>query len=123
MSANGWLQLALILGGLVAITKPLGIYLVRVLDPELEGPTFLDRVLGPIERFVYRLIGVDPAREQSWKRYTFSMVLFTAVPTLVTYALLRAQAVLPLNPQGLSAVRPDLAFNTAVSFSTNTNWQ
>jgi K+-transporting ATPase ATPase A chain len=123
MSANGWLQLALILAGLLAITKPLGIYLVRVLDPEVEGPTFLDRVLGPVERFIYRLVGVDPAREQGWRRYTFSMIMFTAVPTLVTYVLLRAQAALPLNPQGLTAVRPDLAFNTAVSFSTNTNWQ
>ena len=123
MSANGWLQLALILGGIIAITKPLGIYLVRVLDPEHEGPTFLDRFLGPIERLIYRLIGVDPKREQDWKRYTFSMLLFTAVPCLFTYVLLRAQGSLPLNPQGMSAVRPDLAFNTAVSFATNTNWQ
>jgi K+-transporting ATPase ATPase A chain len=123
MTANGWLQLLLVLGGMLAITKPLGIYLVRVLDPDHEGPTFLDRFLGPIERFIYRVIGVDPSREQHWKRYTFSMVLFTAVPCLVTYLLLRAQAVLPLNPQGMAAVRPDLAFNTAVSFSTNTNWQ
>jgi potassium-transporting ATPase potassium-binding subunit len=123
MTANGWLQLALILGAMAAITKPLGIYLVRVLDPEHEGPTFLDRFLGPIERFIYRLIGVDPKREQDWKRYTFSMVLFTAVPCLATYVLLRLQAVLPLNPQGMAAVRPDLAFNTAASFSTNTNWQ
>jgi K+-transporting ATPase ATPase A chain len=123
MTANGWLQLVLILGGLVAITKPLGIYLVRVLDPEHEGPTFLDRVLGPIERLMYRAIGVDPTREQHWKRYTLSMVLFTAIPCFATYVLLRAQALLPLNPQGLTAVRPDLAFNTAVSFSTNTNWQ
>jgi K+-transporting ATPase ATPase A chain len=123
MSANGWLQLVLILGGLVAITKPLGIYLVRVLDPEHEGPTFLDRVLGPVERLVYRLIGVDPTREQTWQRFTFSMLMFTAVPCLVTYVLLRAQAALPLNPQGMPAVRPDLAFNTAISFATNTNWQ
>jgi K+-transporting ATPase ATPase A chain len=123
MNANGWLQLALILGGLVAITKPLGIYLVRVLDPEHEGPTFLDRFLGPFERLVYRVIGIDPNKEQTWKRYTLSMILFTAIPCLFTYVLLRAQALLPLNPQGLAAVRPDLAFNTAVSFSTNTNWQ
>jgi len=123
MAANGWLQLVLILAGLVAITKPLGIYLVRVLDPEHEGPTFLDRILGPIERLIYRAIGVDPRREQHWERYTLSMILFTAIPCLATYVLLRAQALLPLNPQGMTAVRPDLAFNTAVSFSTNTNWQ
>jgi K+-transporting ATPase ATPase A chain len=123
MNANGWLQLALVLGGIVAVTKPLGLYLVRVLDPELEGPTFLDRALGAVERFIYRVIGVDASREQDWKRYTFSMVLFTAVPCLFTYALLRVQGLLPLNPAGLPAVRPDLAFNTAVSFSTNTNWQ
>ena len=123
MAANGWLQLVLILGGLAAVTKPLGIYLVRVLDPEHEGPTFLDRILGPVERLIYRVIGVDPRREQHWARYTLSMVLFTAVPCLATYVLLRAQALLPLNPQGMTAVRPDLAFNTAVSFSTNTNWQ
>ncbi len=123
MSANGWLQLVLILGGLIAVTKPLGIYLVRVLDPEHEGPTFLDGVLGPIERFIYRVIGVDPKREQDWKRYTFSMLLFTAVPCIFTYVLLRVQDHLPLNPQGMSAVRPDLAFNTAISFATNTNWQ
>ncbi len=123
MNANGWLQLALILGCIVAITKPLGLYLLRVLDPEREGSTFLDRFLGPIERFIYRLIGVDPTKEQNWKRYTFSLVLFTAIPCIVTYVLLRIQGHLPLNPQALAAVRPDLAFNTAVSFSTNTNWQ
>jgi len=123
MSANGWLQLALVLAGLVAITKPLGLHLVRVLDPEELGPTFLDRFLGPVERLIYRVIGVDPKREQTWKEYTVALVLFTAIPCLLTYGLLRAQGVLPLNPQHLPGVRPDLAFNTAVSFATNTNWQ
>jgi len=123
MTASGWLQLALILLGVIAITKPLGIYLVRVLDPEHEGTTFLDRFLGPVERSIYRLIGIDPKHEQTWSRYAISMILFTAIPTLFTYVLLRLQPHLPLNPQGLATVRPDLAFNTAVSFSTNTNWQ
>jgi K+-transporting ATPase ATPase A chain len=123
MSASGWLQLALIVLALLAITKPLGLYLVRVLDPEQGGPTFLERFLGPLERLIYRLIGVDPQREQTWSRYAISMVLFTAIPTLFTYVLLRLQQHLPMNPQALAAVRPDLAFNTAVSFSTNTNWQ
>ena len=123
MSASGWLQFALILLGVFAITKPLGIYLVRVLDPEHEGPTFLDGIVGPVERFVYRIIGVDPKREQTWKQFTASMIVFTTVPAIFTYVLLRAQHLLPLNPQGLAEVRPDLAYNTAVSFATNTNWQ
>ena len=92
MNASGWLQFALIMLGIVAITKPLGIYLVQVLDPEHQGPTFLDRVLGPIERFIYRVIGVDPKKEQDWKQYAVSMILFTAVGTVFTYVLLRGRS-------------------------------
>ena len=123
MGAIGWLQLVLVLGAVVLVTKPLGVYLVQVLDPEVSGPPFLERVLGPVERAIYRAIGVDPSREQTWKRYAMSMIAFTGVVTFFTYALLRLQHVLPLNPQKLDAVRPDLAFNTAVSFVTNSNWQ
>ncbi len=123
MSALGWLELVIVLGAVVLVTKPLGIYLLKVLDPEIGGAPFLDRVLGPVERLIYRVIGVDPSREQTWKRYAVSMIAFTGVVTFFTYALLRLQHVLPLNPQHLDAVRPDLAFNTAVSFVTNSNWQ
>jgi K+-transporting ATPase ATPase A chain len=123
MNALGWLQLGLVLGLVVVVTKPLGVYLVRVLDPEVGGPTFLDRFLGPLERAIYRVLGVDPTREQTWKQYAISMIALTGVVTFFTYALLRLQNVLPLNPQHFDAVRPDLAFNTAVSFVTNSNWQ
>ena len=123
MSANGWLQLALIVAGFVLITKPVGIYLLQVLDPEEQGGTFLDRFLGPLERLIYRLLRVDPKKEQTWKSYTVSLLVFTAVSMMVTFVLLRWQHRLPLNPQAFTAVRPDLAFNTAASFATNTNWQ
>jgi K+-transporting ATPase ATPase A chain len=123
MDAAGWIQLALIVAGFVVITKPLGVYLVKVLDPEVGGPLWLERVFGPVERLCYRALGVDPKKEQSWKPYTISMVLFTGVTMLVTYVLLRIQHLLPLNPQKMGPVRPDLAFNTAASFTTNTNWQ
>src|SRR6188472_4529454 len=117
----GWIQLALYLVALVLITKPMGLYLLRVLDP--EGRTWLDPVLRPPERLTYTLMGVDPKREQNWKQYTFAMLAFSLVGCLFTYAILRLQNWLPLNPQGLGPVAPDLAFNTAVSFTTNTNWQ
>ena len=99
----------------------MGLYLVRVLDA--NGKTWLDPVLRPIERVTYRLIGVNPSKEQDWKQYTLAMLLFSLVSCLFTYAILRLQNLLPLNPQGLGAVSADLAFNTAVSFTTNTNWQ
>jgi K+-transporting ATPase ATPase A chain len=121
MHANDWLQLALFLGILAAITKPIGIYLTKVLDP--NGKTWLDPVLHPVERLTYRLIGVDPSKEHDWKGYTLAMLLFSLVGVLFTYAILRMQHLLPLNPQGLPALSPALAFNTAVSFTTNTNWQ
>jgi len=121
MNLSGWLQLALFVGLLVAVTKPLGLYLVRVLEP--DGKTWLDRPVKPIERLLYRLLGVDPKVEQDWRRYTLSLLVFSLAGLLFTYAVLRLQHVLPLNPQGFGAVRPDLAFNTAASFASNTNWQ
>ena len=123
MTAPDWLQLFLILGAVALLTKPLGIYLLRVLDPEREGGTPLDRWLGPLERVVYRILRVRPDRGQTWMQYTISCLTFSALTTLVTYALLRLQDRLPLNPQHLPALSPHLAFNTAVSFVTNTNWQ
>ncbi|MCX6866550.1 MAG: potassium-transporting ATPase subunit KdpA [Verrucomicrobia bacterium] len=121
MHSNDWLQLALFIGVLALITKPLGIYLTKVLDA--EGKTWLDPVVRPVEKLSYRLMGVEPSKEHGWKGYTFAMLLFSAVGMLFTYAILRLQHLLPLNPQGLPALSPALAFNTAASFTTNTNWQ
>ncbi|MGN6552995.1 MAG: potassium-transporting ATPase subunit KdpA [Verrucomicrobiota bacterium] len=121
MHANDWLQLALFLTALALITKPMGLYLSRVLDA--EGCTWLDPVLKPFERLTYRLLGVEANKEHDWKQYTFAMLLFSLVSCAFTYAILRLQHLLPLNPQGLGPLSPDLAFNTAVSFTTNTNWQ
>jgi K+-transporting ATPase ATPase A chain len=121
MNAMGWLQLAVYVVLLVAVTKPLGLYLVRVLDP--SGKTFLDWLFGPVERLIYRLIRVDRSAEQDWKHYAISVLLFSAVGLFFTYAILRLQALIPLNPQHFGAVSPDLAFNTAASFTSNTNWQ
>lgn len=109
------------MAALALITKPLGLYLIQVLDA--RGHTWLDPILGPLERLTYRLIGVSLDQEQDWKEYTTAMLLFSLVGCLFTYAILRFQAWLPLNPQGFGALSPDLAFNTAVSFATNTNWQ
>jgi K+-transporting ATPase ATPase A chain len=121
MDFMGWIQLSVFVAALVAVTKPLGLYLGRVLDP--EGRTFLDPALGPVERLIYRVLGVDKDREQDWKGYAISVLVFSAVGLVFTYLILRLQGLLPLNPQGLGAVSPDLAFNTAASFTTNTNWQ
>jgi K+-transporting ATPase ATPase A chain len=121
MQASGWIQLVLFVVALVAITKPMGLYLMRVLDP--NGKTWLDPILKPLERLTYRLMGVDAGKEHGWKQYTFAMLLFSMVSLLFTYAILRLQHLLPLNPQGLGALTAHLAFNTAVSFTTNTNWQ
>jgi K+-transporting ATPase ATPase A chain len=121
MSLYGWIELALFSVLLFLLTKPLGLYLVRVLDA--DGKTFLDRGLRPIEKVLYRLFRVDPKQEQNWKQYTLSVLAISVVSCLFTYAILRLQKYLPLNPQGFDNVSPDLAFNTAVSFTTNTNWQ
>lgn len=118
---NEWIQLILFVGALILITKPLGIYLTKVLD--VDGKTWLDKVLKPLEKVTYKLLGVDPKKEQSWKGYAVSMLIFSVISLLFTYIILRIQQWLPLNPQHLPNLSPDLAFNTAVSFTTNTNWQ
>ncbi|HVS54564.1 MAG TPA: potassium-transporting ATPase subunit KdpA [Opitutaceae bacterium] len=118
---NAWLQFALYIGALLLITKPLGLFLVRVLDG--RGRTFLDPVVKPVERLTYRVCGIDPEKEQGWIGYTVSLLAFSFVGMLFTYFILRYQDHLPLNPQGLAGVAPGLAFNTAASFTTNTNWQ
>jgi potassium-transporting ATPase potassium-binding subunit len=121
MNAFGWIQLMLFVSLLVLITPLLGKYLMQVLDR--EGRTWLDPVIQPLERLTYRLLGADTQREHDWRQYTVAMLLFSAVSCLFTYAILRLQHLLPLNPQGWGPLSSDLAFNTAVSFTTNTNWQ
>jgi len=118
---EAWLQFALYLAALLLITKPLGLYLVQVLDP--QGKTWLDRIVGPVERITYRICGIRSDQEQSWLGYSFALLLFSVVGLLLTYFILRYQDLLPLNPQGFPGLSPHLAFNTAVSFTTNTNWQ
>ncbi len=120
MTVPGLLQIALYVVLLFAITKPVGLHIARVFSGER---TFLDPLLGPLERGVYRLTGVDPRTEQGWPGYAFAVLIFSLVGALMTYLIERLQNVLPFNPQGLDAVPPELAFNTAVSFTTNTNWQ
>ena len=120
MTANGVLQLVLYLVVLLALAKPLGAYMARVYEGR---PCGLDRVLGWLERLVYRLSGVRADEEMGWKTYAVTMLLFNLAGLLVLYGLQRVQGVLPLNPEKLGAVSPDLAFNTAASFVTNTNWQ
>jgi len=120
MSANGWLQFAIFSLILLASVRPVGIYLARVLEGER---TWLDPVLRPFERLIYRLSGVNSANEMNWREYAFAMLGFSAVTMLLTYGIERLQGFLPWNPQGLAAVGPDLAWNTAASFTTNTNWQ
>ncbi len=120
MTLNGWIQIAIYCAIVVALVKPLGWYMTRVFTGER---TFLSPVLAPVERGLYRLAGVDATREQSWVGYSVAMLLFNAAGFLLFYAILRLQAFLPFNPEGMTAVAPDLTFNTAVSFVTNTNWQ
>jgi len=121
MNVNGWVQLILFSLLLLALTKPVGLFLVRVLDA--EGRTFLDPLLKPVERLIYRVAGVDPLKEQDWKGYAVSVLIFSLVTMLLTYLILRLQGWLPLNPQGFGGVSGGLSFNTAASFTTNTNWQ
>ena len=120
MTANGWAQIALYFLILTVLVVPLGRYMGRVFKGER---TFLSPVFRPVEAVLYRAAGVDERREQHWLTYTVAMLVFNAAGFLLAYALQRFQAVLPLNPAGMSAVAPDLAFNTAVSFTSNTNWQ
>src|SRR5262245_37063013 len=110
MTANGVVQLVLYLVVLTGLAKPLGAYMARVYQ---NRPFGLDRALGWLERFIYRLAGVQPEREMGWKTYTLAMLLFNFAGLLVVYGLQRLQGVLPLNPQGLGAVSPDSSFNTA----------
>jgi potassium-transporting ATPase potassium-binding subunit len=120
MTLNGLLQIALYLGVLVLLVKPLGLYMARVFNGEW---TFLDPVLRPVERLIYRISGVAPRQEQHWTTYTAAMLLFNLAGMVLLYALQRLQHVLPLNPQDFGPPSPDSAFNTAVSFTSNTNWQ
>ena len=120
MTINGFLQLALYFLVLLAVTKPLGVYMANVFSGE---KTFMSRVLGPLERLIYRLCRVDANVEQHWATYTAAMLMFSVVSLLVLYGLQRLQYYLPLNPQEFTGVNPDLAFNTAASFTSNTNWQ
>jgi K+-transporting ATPase ATPase A chain len=120
MSANGWLQFALYSLVLLATVRPVGIYLARVFEGE---STWLDPILRPFERLIYKLSGVHADQEMDWREYAFAMLGFSAVTLVVTYGIERLQNLLPFNPQGLAAVGPDLAWNTAASFTTNTNWQ
>jgi potassium-transporting ATPase potassium-binding subunit len=120
MTANGWFQIFLFLAVIFLITKPLGAFMARVFNRE---KTFLDPALRPVEKLVYRLTGVDEQHEMQWTEYAIAMLLFSGVSLLLLYLIERTQQWWMLNPQHLGAVAPDLAFNTAVSFTTNTNWQ
>ncbi|MFD1626305.1 potassium-transporting ATPase subunit KdpA [Azospirillum griseum] len=120
MTVNGWIQILLFIALVVAVARPLGGFMTRVFT---GGRTPLSPLLDPVERALYRLAGVEADREQHWVSYAVSAMLFSAVSLLLLYAMQRLQAVLPLNPQGMANVPADLAFNTAVSFTTNTNWQ
>jgi K+-transporting ATPase ATPase A chain len=120
MTANGWLQIVLFLAVILAVTKPLGSFMAKVFSGER---TFLDPVLRPIERLVYRVTGVDETHEMRWTEYAFTMLLFSGASMLLLYLIQRLQYFLPWNPRQFSAVLPVLAFNTAASFTTNTNWQ
>jgi potassium-transporting ATPase potassium-binding subunit len=120
MTANGWLQFLILFALLLAFMRPLGIYIARVLHGER---TFLSPILRPIEGLIYKLSGIRPDEEMSWREYSIALLLFSFVSMLLTYVIERVQHFLPWNPQHLAGVTPDLAWNTAASFTTNTNWQ
>ena len=120
MTLNGILQIAFYLAALTLLTKPLGAFMARVYQRE---KTFLDPVLGPLERLIYRLTKISPDEEMDWKANAVALLIFNFVGLIVVYVVQRIQQFLPLNPQGMAAVTPDSSFNTAVSFATNTNWQ
>src|SRR6266853_6873332 len=113
MQSFAWLQFLFYLVALVLITKPMGLYLMQVLD--VNGRTWLDPIVKPLERFTYWIMGIDSKREHDWKQYTLAMLLFSLVSCLFTYAILRLQHSLPLNPKDFPGVSPDLAFNTSTS--------
>ena len=120
MTVEGWLLIAVFVGILLALTKPMGLWLFALYEGR---QTLLHVALGPVERGFYKLSGINPNEDQSWRRYAVHMLIFNGVLLLLTYVLLRTQALLPLNPLGYGAPSEHLAFNTAVSFTTNTNWQ
>jgi K+-transporting ATPase ATPase A chain len=120
MTVNGWIQIAIYSALVIALVKPFGGYMTRVFSGER---TFLSPVLQPIERGIYRICGVDEGQEQHWVTYAIAMLFFSAVGFVALYAIQRLQGVLPFNPQGQTAVEQSLAFNTSISFVTNTNWQ
>jgi potassium-transporting ATPase potassium-binding subunit len=120
MSANGWFQIGVFFAVLLAITKPMGVYMARVFSGE---KTFMDPVMRPVERLLYRMTGVDEKHEMRWTEYAISMLLVSVVSMVVLYVIMRVQQWLPWNPEHFGTVAPDLAFNTAASFTTNTNWQ
>jgi K+-transporting ATPase ATPase A chain len=121
MTVNGWMQILVFLALIFAVTKPMGVFMARVFNRE---KTFMDPVLRPVERLLYRVTGVDEDHEMRWKEYAIAMLLFSVVSMIVLYFIQRLQGFLPFNPQKLGAVNPPhVAFNTAASFTTNTNWQ
>jgi K+-transporting ATPase ATPase A chain len=120
MIANGWFQIAFFVLLILAVTKPMGLFMARVFNRE---KTFMDPVLRPMERLLYRVTGVDESHEMHWTEYAISMLLFSLVSMIVLYLMERLQGYLPFNPQRLGGIAPPLAFNTAASFTTNTNWQ
>jgi K+-transporting ATPase ATPase A chain len=120
MTTYSYVQLGIYFVVLLLLVKPLGLYMAKVYQGE---STFLDRLIRPLEHLIYRLLGVNPDDEMDWKNYAISLLIFSAISFLVVYLLQRLQGLLPFNPQKLGAMTPDLAFNTAVSFATNTNWQ
>src|SRR5262245_814622 len=120
MNAIGWLQIILFIAIVLALVKPLGAYMFRVFEGDKQP---LPRTLGRVERALNWLTGVRPGKEQGWKGYTLSVMAFSLFSMVVTYGIERLQAFLPLNPQKFPGVEPALAWNTAASFTTNTNWQ
>src|SRR6266446_5313803 len=120
MTANGWFQIGFYLLVIVLVTKPMGVFITRVFNRE---KTFLDTILRPIEKLIYRLTGIDEKREMRWTEYAIAMLMFSSVSMALLYLIERTQKWLPFNPQKLANVDPALAFGTAASFTTNTNWQ
>jgi potassium-transporting ATPase potassium-binding subunit len=120
MTTNGWLQILFYFAALLLLTRPLGGFMYRVFEGQ---KTWIGRLLGPVERSIYRVAGINAQHDQSWLGYTSAMLVFNALGFALLYGILRLQGLLPMNPQGLAGVDPHLAFNTAISFVTNTNWQ
>ena len=120
MTSNGWFQIAIFFAAVLLVTKPLGVFLWRVFE---RKSTWLDPVLRPIEKLVYRASGIKEQKEMRWTEYGAAMLTFSGISLILLYLIERVQQWLPFNPQKLGAVAPDLAWNTAVSFTTNTNWQ